>query len=182
MKRLTIRNSDGTVSQPYGANVEDIFYRLAEYEDTGLEPEEIVAAANRRHDCKVGRSGRWYAKAKIGVSDKTGTAIREGDILRQGKRHFVVCYTPDIAGFVARPEDGGNTYPCLNYGTTKILEVVGSVYDHEEIKLDAQEKNKGCAWCNAEYTIIDDDFGQPIRPKMIKFCWHCGSKLGEESI
>ena len=36
-----IRNSDGTVSQPYGVTIEEVFYRLAEYEDTGLEPEEI---------------------------------------------------------------------------------------------------------------------------------------------
>lgn len=43
------------------------------------------------------------------------------------------------------------------------------------------ERNKGwCAWCKAEYTIIDDDFGRPIRPNMIKFCWHCGRKLKEE--
>jgi hypothetical protein len=33
-KRLTIRNSDGTVSRPYGENiVEKVFYRLAELED-----------------------------------------------------------------------------------------------------------------------------------------------------
>ncbi len=41
MKRLTMRNSDGTVSQPYGVTIEEVFYRLSEYEDTGLEPEEI---------------------------------------------------------------------------------------------------------------------------------------------
>lgn len=42
------------------------------------------------------------------------------------------------------------------------------------------EHDEGCAWCKADYTIIDDDFGQPIRKKMIKFCWHCGRKLKEE--
>ena len=42
MKRLTIRNSDGTVSQPTTASIEALFYRLAAYEDTGLEPEEII--------------------------------------------------------------------------------------------------------------------------------------------
>lgn len=42
MKRLTIRNSDGTVSQPTTTSIEALFYRLAAYEDTGLEPEEIV--------------------------------------------------------------------------------------------------------------------------------------------
>lgn len=43
MKRLTIRNSDGKVSQPSTTGMEVLLYRLAEYEDTGLEPEEIVS-------------------------------------------------------------------------------------------------------------------------------------------
>ena len=37
MERLTIRNSDGTVSQPTGTTVEAVFYRLADYEDTNRE-------------------------------------------------------------------------------------------------------------------------------------------------
>lgn len=41
MERLTIRNSDGTVSQPTTTSIDALFYRLAAYEDTGLEPEEI---------------------------------------------------------------------------------------------------------------------------------------------
>lgn len=53
---------------------------------------------------------------------------------------------------------------------------------HALRKLDEQENNKGCAWCNAEYTIVDDEFVQPVHPKLIKFCWHCGRKLKEESI
>lgn len=43
MERLTIRNSDGSVSQPTNTTVEAVFYRLAAYEDTGLTPEEIMA-------------------------------------------------------------------------------------------------------------------------------------------
>ena len=135
-----------------------------------MEPEEIVAAANRRHNYKIGRSGRWYAKAKIGVSDKTGTAIREGDILRQGKRHFVVCYTPDIAGFIARPEDGGNTYPCLNYGTTKSLEVVGSVYDHEEIKLE-----RSCDVCK-HYSALAEPRERINGATIYGYCFQNGDK------
>lgn len=46
MKRLTIRNSDGSVSQPLYTTVADAFFRLAAYEDTGLEPEVIEAAVN----------------------------------------------------------------------------------------------------------------------------------------
>ena len=41
MKRMTIRNSDWTVSQPTNLNWENVLYRLAAYEDTGLYPEEI---------------------------------------------------------------------------------------------------------------------------------------------
>ena len=42
MNRLTIRNSDGTVSQPTHSTFEKVFNRLSEYEDTGLEPDEIL--------------------------------------------------------------------------------------------------------------------------------------------
>lgn len=45
MERLTIRNSDWTVSQPTNMNWENVLYRLAAYEDTGLEPYEIKGFA-----------------------------------------------------------------------------------------------------------------------------------------
>lgn len=38
MERLTIRNSDGSVSQPTTTTFEAAMYRIAAYEDTGLEP------------------------------------------------------------------------------------------------------------------------------------------------
>lgn len=40
---------------------------------------------------------------------------------------------------------------------------------------------KECPWCKAEYTIIDDDFGQPVHMNMVKFCWHCGKPLTKEA-
>ena len=43
---------------------------------------------------------------------------------------------------------------------------------------EREEQSKGCPWCKAEYTIVDDDFGQPIRPDKVKFCWNCGRMLG----
>ena len=43
MERLTIRNSDGSVSQPTGLNWSEALERLAAYEDTGLEPESVEA-------------------------------------------------------------------------------------------------------------------------------------------
>lgn len=41
MNRLTIRNSDGSVSQPMKLNWSEALERLAEYEDTGLTPDEV---------------------------------------------------------------------------------------------------------------------------------------------
>lgn len=41
MKRLTIKHIDGRVSQPSTTDISVLIYRLAAYEDTGLEPEEI---------------------------------------------------------------------------------------------------------------------------------------------
>ena len=41
MERLTIRNSDGSVSQPTDSTFEKVFNKLAEYEDIGLEPYEV---------------------------------------------------------------------------------------------------------------------------------------------
>ena len=41
MKRMTIRNSDWTVSQPTNLNLENVLYRLSAYEDSGLEPEDV---------------------------------------------------------------------------------------------------------------------------------------------
>lgn len=37
--------------------------------------------------------------------------------------------------------------------------------------------DKKCPWCKAEYTIIDDDFGQPVHPTKVRFCFNCGRRL-----
>ena len=44
MERLTIRNSDGSVSQPMNLRWADALRKLADYEDTGLTPEEVMRA------------------------------------------------------------------------------------------------------------------------------------------
>lgn len=61
MERLTIRNSDGSVSQPTTTTFEAVMYRLAAYEDTGLTPERVAELAQAERDgrlvvltCKVG--------------------------------------------------------------------------------------------------------------------------------
>lgn len=40
-----------------------------------------------------------------------------------------------------------------------------------------------CPWCHngdrskLDFSIIDDDFGQYVEPRMIKFCPFCGREL-----
>lgn len=41
MERLTIRNGDGSVSQPTSTTVGAAFERLALYEDTGFTPADV---------------------------------------------------------------------------------------------------------------------------------------------
>ncbi len=66
MERLTIKTHKGAVlkmadaydsqdsaRQDLMARYRVAVNRLAAYEDTGLTPEEISEAANRRHDCKI---------------------------------------------------------------------------------------------------------------------------------
>lgn len=53
---------------------------------------------------------------------------------------------------------------------------ISAIRELDALAVDG-EHDEGCAWCKADYTIIDDDFVQPIHKKMIKFCWHCGRKL-----
>ncbi len=81
MERLTIRNSDGSVSQPTTTTVEEVFYRLAEYEDLRKTPEELrqilisyeILTFNSKMEelKKYGlRSGGWDAK-----TDKTAIVL-----------------------------------------------------------------------------------------------------------
>ena len=44
MERLTIRNSDGSVSQPINLDWDGALRKLAAYEDTGLTPEDLKSA------------------------------------------------------------------------------------------------------------------------------------------
>ena len=46
--------------------------RLAAYEDTGLEPEEIIEAENRHHDCKIDCLLQKYNELAGAVNDLGG--------------------------------------------------------------------------------------------------------------
>ena len=63
MERLTIRNSDGSVSQPTNLNWAAALERLAAYEDTGLTPEEVLqkSETNNRPQYVIKLDGDYYA-------------------------------------------------------------------------------------------------------------------------
>lgn len=50
MERMTIRNSDGSVSQPTDLKWAEALDRLAAYEDTGLTPAEVSAIVKEWSD------------------------------------------------------------------------------------------------------------------------------------
>ena len=56
-KRLTIRNSDGSVSQPTNTTIEKVFYRLAEFEDK-IEQGLMVELPRIIHPNKA----EWYVQ------------------------------------------------------------------------------------------------------------------------
>lgn len=61
-----------------------------------------------------------------------------------------------------------------------IFEAIQEKQERERNK--AKYKKDCCSWCspNSEYTVIDDDFGQPIHPSMVKYCFNCGRELRKE--
>lgn len=63
---------------------------------------------------------------------------------------------------------------CPECGTVKGMNCPSIV---ENCHDTAKEIKDACGWCNAEYTIIDDDFAQPVHPNLIKHCFHCGREL-----
>ena len=49
----------------------------------------------------------------------------------------------------------------------------------QQQEVEQKDKAEGCGWClRNEHTIIDDDFGQPVSERHIKYCFSCGKKLG----
>ena len=81
MQRLTIRNSDGSVSQPMGLDWAKALEKLAAYEDTGLTPEDIKpginAAARKRLACEYfGLSASQVSRIEdLAQADKDGRLV-----------------------------------------------------------------------------------------------------------
>lgn len=77
MERMTIRNSDGSVSQPTDLKWAEALDRLAAYEDTGLTPEEVTALQKDWSDrCTiVGECGGIDRLRELAEADKDGRLV-----------------------------------------------------------------------------------------------------------
>lgn len=77
MERMTIRNSDGSVSQPTDLKWAEALDRLAAYEDTGLEPAEVSALVKDWSDlCTiVGECGGIDSLRELAEADKDGRVV-----------------------------------------------------------------------------------------------------------
>lgn len=81
--RLTHKRMSGTASGYWtAASKTELMARLAEYEETGLAPDQVRALANRRfadqHDALAGRLRRWLA-ACIPVDKPTDSDCSDCD-------------------------------------------------------------------------------------------------------
>ena len=61
MNRLTMKNKDGGIVQPPTTSWNSVFLKLAWYEDTGLEPEEVMALKDGNYSAKAPeeKTGEW---------------------------------------------------------------------------------------------------------------------------
>ncbi len=106
--------------------------------------EGYLSDKNRINSSKLG--GELLVDEKTvcqytGLLDRNGVKIFEGDILQgKSKRAYVVQYSDDIAGFVARGT-GVSLTPCMNCGTMRCYAVVGNVFDDPGLmEVDGDEK------------------------------------------
>ena len=78
-----------------------------------------------------------YLMQYIGVQDKSGVEIYEGDVIRHptGKYgpDFVIQWSPILCGFTAVQVESGHPSPQLNQGTMCHFEVIGNIYENPEL-------------------------------------------------
>ena len=145
MKRLTIRHSDGRVSQPSTTGLEILLYRLAEYEDTGLEPEEIkamIAASMRKAIAEL----KEFEGVPIDRLRELAEADKEGRCVVPPCKVGDTVFIHDIIEYEI-DEAGNNQYlivPCT---------VVEIILHKNKIQVKCKE-SRDCIWTIKENAFI----------------------------
>lgn len=141
MERLTIRNSDGTVSQPTTTTVEQVFYRLAEYEDTGLEPEQVKAMT----ESAEARLLLWF-EARYGYS--AGDLMGLLEAKQEGRLVVLPCKTGEVIYGIKplKKKDGSFVYE-MKHGEVVCHKVLPRgtycvMFAEEQYKYPAQWKHE----------------------------------------
>lgn len=109
MNRLTIRNSDGSVSQPTHSTFEKVFNRLAEYEDA--EEQGLLV----RLPCRVGDT--VYVTEPRYYNGAVHTGIQNGKV-------YGFEFDEEWVVWVHLADDNphsGNAYPIADIGKTVFL-------------------------------------------------------------
>lgn len=90
MKRLTGKNQDGSIFQPDSTSWASAFSKLAQYEDTGMEPEEIQAMLHSGSSRQVKKAGEWIA-----FKDEKGSYRHKcsacGSVMKRGYKQSHFC-------------------------------------------------------------------------------------------
>ena len=81
MNRLTSKTKDGRVYQPLYTATTVAFAKLAMYEDTGLEPEEIEGLKNR-----VPVSGEWVQYSDDSGNKRYKCSVCESSVARNSQK------------------------------------------------------------------------------------------------
>lgn len=138
MERLTIRNSDGSVSQPTDLNWAAALEKLAAYEDTGLEPEEVFTL--QTHPDHAFADYVKYLWKQIGGMDRMEELAKAE---AEGRLLVLPCKVGDVVYIIGSKYRAGRDETWVNTGKFRFsdLEKLGkTVFLNREEAEAALEK------------------------------------------
>lgn len=81
MNRLTTTDKNGGIVQPLYTSTSEAFLKLAKYENTGLEPEEVEELKAR-----IPKDGEWVSFTDDNGNKRSKCSICDGVVARNSQR------------------------------------------------------------------------------------------------